>query len=356
MRLNWTGYQYRPFDGYGRYGAYMIHALLKAGVEVTHLIEEELVMPAWMQARKGYNLRDLTISCLPPYYLVKAQGMGRRWLLTMTEGGALPQGWARHINEAGIERVIVPCEHNAQVFRAGGVQCPVSVIPGGTDPDDFPLITERPQRPYTFLALADRGNRKGWMEVYTAFYLAFGGITTGAQDVKLIIKCRPGGNEFIDLLLSHGDGLDPRIVFDTSDVQTMRDLYAQADCVALPSRSEGWGMPHREAAMCGLPVIVQRHSGLDDGHTDEWAIVLAKGQMQEVEDKGKHVAGEWMVADIDELAGKMRKCYEYPHVARDIGFDAASWLRANQTWDHAAAKLLQLLQQEGVLEPERVYA
>jgi hypothetical protein len=110
------------------------------------------------------------------------------------------------INKCAIDRVIVPCEHNAQVFRDGGVACPISVIPGGTDPDEFPLITGlRPERPYTFLTIADRGNRKGWEEVYAAFFQAFRH-DVGPDKVRLIIKCRPDGNKHIDMLFASAPG------------------------------------------------------------------------------------------------------------------------------------------------------
>lgn len=115
-------------------------------------------------------------------------------------------------------------------------------------------------------------------------------------------------------------------------------------------------MPHREAAMMGLPVITQAWSGLDDGHTRAWAMVLEKGKLREIDDKGKHIKGEWMVADIDELASRMAFCKNYPKGARDIGGYGAKWLRANQTWDIAALRLIGLMQQECVLEPERMYA
>jgi len=348
MRLNFFLYNARNFDGYGRFSTRMAAALQRAGVDVFPHFEESANAPAWMHERWGMAWDGLTLSCLPPYYVQKVPG--RHWLYTMTEGSECPKGWAKIINEAGIERVLVPCEHNAAVFRDGGINCPVSVIPGGTDPQEFALLTERPQRPYTFLTLADRGERKGWSEVYDAFFMdaGFGPRTEGIQDVRLIIKCRPGGSDLIDLILDKCADIDPRITFLQEDVADMRDLYARADCLVLPSRTEGWGMPHREAAMCGLPVITQAHSGLDDGHTREWAMVVDKGQMQPISDFGKHIKGQWRVVDRGELAGKMRACYERPWVAHQLGQNAARWLRANQTWEIAAGRLIALLQQEGV--------
>ena len=356
MRLNWTGYQYRSWDGYGRYSNYLIKALERAGVAITPHFAGATDAPAWMQERWGIDWSIPTISCLPPYYLRKLpkHATGAHWLLTMTEGSECPDGWADIINASGVERVIVPCEHNAKAFRDGGVVAPITVVPGGTDPDDFPLRTrERTAgEPYTFLALADRGSRKGWSEVYTAFYDAFGGKTTGNMDVRLIIKCRPEGNAIIEFIAKAKD-LDPRLVIQIEDVDDVAQVYAQADCFVIPSRSEGWGMPHREAAMMGLPVITQAYSGMDDGHTHEWAIVIENGHMERVPSETKnHIKGEWRVCDREELANVMWGCWRNPERTAAFGRESAQWLRDNQTWDHSAAALLQVLQQEGVLERE----
>lgn len=365
MRLNWLGYQYRPWDGYGRYSLYLIRALRDAGVEVWPGFIGCADAPAWLRSEWAVDFSAPTISCLPPYYLRKLPpGSAPHWLLTMTEGSECPDGWADIINESGVSHVIVPCGHNARAFREGGVSAPVSVVPGGTDPFEFSIIerksNSRMTSPYTFLALADRGKRKGWVEAYDAFFAAFGAADdTGPDKVRLIIKCRPGGNDLIDFILEKlpPEKRDPRITFLREDLPNIADFYAMGDCFVIPSRSEGWGMPHREAAMMGLPVITQAYSGMDDGHTEQWAIVVEKGRMEPVDSTpDKHIAGQWRVVDRDELAARMRQCYESPEWAAVRGRWAAKWLRGNQTWSHSAAALLQLLQREGVAERELAYA
>ena len=339
MQLNWLAYQYRETDGYGRYSNRMIAALQSAGVAVHPMLHESVNMPVWMQSQLGISWDKLTISCLPPYFLNRIPG--RHWLLSMTEGGRLPDGWADIINKSGVERVIVPCKHNVQVFAAAGVQCPVDVVPGGTDPDEFPLIAgPRPERPHTFLALADRGARKGWVEVWQAFYAAFG-TPDRTPHVRLIIKSRPDGNDMLSMI-ANAERPDPRISIVMDDVD-MRDLYRSVDCFAIPSRSEGWGMPHREAAMMGVPVITQRYSGMDDGHTHEWAMVLKPGTLEPIPGRFTHIAGDWMKCDVADLAWHLNFCYEFPDVARNDAYERARWLRQNQTWTHSAKALLKLI-------------
>lgn len=341
MRVNWIGH-YDQRDGYGRFNARLASALHRQGVDVQFRVAGILDLPNWVLEWNDVTWDGLTISCMPPYMVKPVPG--RHWLFSMTEGSELPAGWADAANAAGLERVLVPCEHNAEAFRRSGVEAPISVVPGGTDPDEFALPDgERPQRPYTFFALADRGFRKGWQEVWDAFYLAFGGKTTGTQDVRLIVKGRPHMGGVHELLMQRGADLDRRIIWQIYDAKDIRGVYAQADCVVIPSRSEGWGMPHREAAMMGLPVITQAYSGLDDGHTHEWAIVVQGGRIERVPEEETTHLGDWRIADVGELAAKMRACYEQREWAASFGRQAAAWLREHQTWDHSARALIRLI-------------
>jgi glycosyltransferase involved in cell wall biosynthesis len=342
LSLNVVAYNWRQWDGYGRYATRLVKAFLKAGVAVHPLINECAHMPEWMQEGLGIDWNKLTISCLPAYFLTKVPG--RHWLYSMTEGSELPEGWAEAIHKSNVERIIVPCEHNARAFAVAGL--PVHVIHGGTDPDEFPVITERPDRPFTFLALADRGQRKGWTEVWQAFYLAFGN-PAQTPDVRLIIKARPNGNDLLSSI-AQASNPDPRITFLFDDMADMADLYRQADCFAIPSRSEGWGMPHREAAMMGLPVITQAHSGMDDGHIRDWAtFVCIQGKLEPIPTAFEHIAGQWMLASVSELALFMKLCYRGPETVAVAAQKGAHWLREYQTWDHSAGKLLNLIREIG---------
>lgn len=340
MHINWMQYHFDAVDGYGRFGMYFIRALARAGVTVTPMLLQQVEqMPGWMQRMAGLEFSHITITCAPPHNL---RGMaGRQWAFTMCEGTEIDKGWADHINEKA-ERLIVPCQHNAEAFRNGGVDVPIHVVPGGTEPGDFPVLARRNgNHPYTFLALGDRGRRKGWDVVYKAFWHAF----KDQPDVRLCFKARPVGAELI-ALMAGAQQKDPRLSFWREDVDDPADVYAQADVFAIPSRSEGWGMPHREAAMMGLPVIATRYSGTADG-IDHWAIPIEKFVLKDVPPTATHVKGQWAEPDLEEVAAAMRWCYDHQDEAWEKGQAAARWLRGNQTWDHAVVQLLDLLERYG---------
>ena len=340
MHINWLAYNYDYRDGYGRYATHLAKALLRQHVSLTPILREQLTLPVWMRQLQGIDIKRLTIAVMPPYFL---QPLPNQWLITMTEGSDLPykENWAEYCN-LHAKRVIVPCQANADTFRAGGVEVPISVVPGGTDPTEFPFIHRNGvERPYTFLALADRGARKGWTDVWEAFHLAFG-LVGDTSNVRIVFKARPHSNPFFEKIAGLKSA-DPRIRFWLADVPHPADIYRAADCFAIPSRSEGWGMPMREAAMMGLPVIVSQHTGLDDGATEKWAIVCEKTTSERIPDYQEHVSGTWKRVDVPELAEKMRWCYDNQEAAREKGANAAFWLRTNQTWEHAAGKLLELI-------------
>jgi len=348
MHINWVGY-YNKYEGYGRFSASIVEALQRAGVSVSATYCGDVDRPDWMWQQLGVDWSQLTISCMPPYLLERIPGE-RHWLYTMTEGSEIPHQWAELINYAEVDRILTPCEANAITFRQALPQIPITVLHGGTDPKPFPLKygtfplrTVDENHIYTFLTIADRASRKGWMETWKAFYKAFGPWTKGIQNVRLIVKCRAAGNDDVTGL-AKATNKDPRIIFWEEDVIDMASVYSCADVVVLPSRFEGWGMPHRESAMMGIPTIVQKHSGLDDGHTEEWAIVTESNPAEPISSDDLTVlAGNWHKANIDELAAWMFDCFARPDWAVERAFSGAQWLRENQTWDHTAARLLQLI-------------
>jgi glycosyltransferase involved in cell wall biosynthesis len=298
------------------------------------MLIDMLRTPGWVRRLAGVDAERVTIQCGTADTF--APMAGRVWGLTMYETQAgIPDKWAAHINQV-CERLIVPCEQNAALFKAHRVRVPIHVIHGGTAPDEFPLLPYRTRDAYTFLALGDRGARKGVEQVYSAFYRAF----PAAQypDVRLVIKTREGGL-FGSAAVQFNDR---RVTVWREDTQTMADVFAQVDCFVFPSFGEGWGMPPREAVMSGLPTIVSRNTGLMVG-IDQWATRIVEAQT--VQQSNMARGSTWLVPDVDEVAAHMAWCYENRREARDHAERGAAWLRENQTWTHSAQALIKLMQE-----------
>jgi glycosyltransferase involved in cell wall biosynthesis len=203
------------------------------------------------------------------------------------------------------------------------------------DVQEFPVIDAPvPEyRPYTFLAFGDRGTRKGMDTAWQAFYKAF----EDNPDVRFVVKSRP--SSLREFCTAFGD---KRVSLWREDVQSLARVFSQVDCFVFPTKGEGWGLPPREAACMGKPVICTAWSGTAD--CEHWAMPIKKYTMRPANIKGK---GEWAVPDVDETAEHMRWCFEHREDARQRGLKAAQWLRENQTWDHSAKALKALIEEWG---------
>jgi glycosyltransferase involved in cell wall biosynthesis len=332
MKINVLAHRLIKEDGYGRYALHLMRALAQLGVSVRPGEYRDIQLPAWVQHLQGYDFSHLTLSIMPAYEL---KGIpGRQWALTMWEDDYPPKHFVDGLHDHA-ERVIVPCEQNAQALQAAGVSIPIHVVHGGTAPEEFPVLPMvEHQRPYTFLCLGDRGPRKGIETVWSAFFQAF----PHEQDVRLLIKARAGS---LDPRMAFGCD-DARIAWWLEDTDSMADVYPFGDVFVYPAYGDGWGMPPREAAMLGLPVIATNWSGTAVG-IENWALPIKKFQL--VPAGIPPYIGKWARPDIGEVAQHMRWCYENRAAARAKGQAGAAWLRANQTWQHTARGIVALLEQ-----------
>ncbi len=340
VRVNWLGVNYNPCDGFGRMHLSFVRALLMHGIDVMPV--DRLVAttwPAWLQRLAGIDMASyLTITSAPAQWMLPLPG--RQWLFTMYESTQIPAEWPDLINTHA-QRVLVPAPWLVDVFQDCDVKKPVHVVPLGFWPDEFPVIARWPEnRPFTFMCIGDRGNRKGWDLAYRAFFAAF----PNDSDVRLIIKTRKTGLDFVDMTRGavgiNGANSDRRVSFWREDLPSLAEAFPHCDCFLFPTHGEGWGLPPREAAAMGVPVICTAWSGCAEG-IEHWAYPigcrLVPSQMK--------AGGYWAEPSLDDLVAQMRWVYEHRDEARAFAREAAVWQREHQTWMHAGAVLADLLEQ-----------
>lgn len=327
LRLNWLNYRFIPVDGYGRFGMGVVKYLLREGVDVfPGLIESLVEMPSWMRQKAGFEMGKTTICLMPPKHLVSLPTNTINF--TMYEATGLPDGWVEKAN-ARAQEMFVPSQWCAEVFRDNGVEIPITVITGGIDPDECFLFDKREEdRPFTFMCLGDRGARKGFDIAWTAFYRAFG----KSNDVRMVIKCRPASLPYLRM-----DRSDPRTHLWRGEVDNVSDIYANVDCFVFPTRGEGYGMPPREAAACGIPTIATEFSGT--ANVANWGIPIKNYTMVDSE-----LGGQWAFPSIDETVEHMKWVYENRKMAFERAREQALWLRQNETWQHTARAIINYLE------------
>lgn len=250
----------------------------------------------------------------------------------MWETDRIPAGWAELL--AQHEAVWVPSEHNRNTFAAGGVaEEAIRVIPETLDFSAFrpgvePLDLGVPRGHFAFLANFDFSERKGWRELLLAWARAF----APHDPVCLVLKTLSVAQwqeayverrieEFVSRAGAAAGGTAPvRILADVLPAARMPALYSAADAFVSASRGEAWGRPYMEAMAVGLPTIGTRYGGNLDFMSDErcW---LVDGQLEPISD-GAEVLSElyrghqWFVADVDELADRLREVAGDPEAAR----------------------------------------
>jgi glycosyltransferase involved in cell wall biosynthesis len=335
-----------PLDGYG-YGTIKIaEALLRHGDmgtgghgEPWNVIDMRAADGGGMGARdnRKWWLAGRAVALCMPDWLPQIDAEDGVIAFTMFEATKLPPGWAAEINRYA-RALIVPCQWNAEVFRANGVTVPIRVVKWGVDAEDYPLrevMVWAPRaggpRPYTFLWSGTPDRRKGYDLAYRCFWQAFG----HDPSVRLVMHFR---RRPVGLVGSRDPNV--RIIEGMFDRPTLRLMLARADCFVFPSRGEGWGAPPREAAATGLPVIATHHGGLAED-IEHWALPLrVKGSSQA--DFGIPEwtdIGEWAEPDPDHLIELMRWCAGNPEQAAGRGLAAAAWLREHATWEQTAREV-----------------
>jgi glycosyltransferase involved in cell wall biosynthesis len=111
-------------------------------------------------------------------------------------------------------------------------------------------------------------------------------------------------------------------------------LCGNADCFLFPSRGEGFGMTPLEAMATGMPAIVPNEHGISEYFNEEYMYevkIKEKCPAIYARYKGQDV-GKMVVADVDDLAKKMRYAYEHQEETIAMGKAASEYVKK---WTYA---------------------
>jgi glycosyltransferase involved in cell wall biosynthesis len=243
----------------------------------------------------------------------------------MFETDRLPLGWRELLLTR--DEIWVPCEHNAEAFRLGGIPSSRLRVLGETidfdlfSPGAAPYPLEVEDDRFVFLSNFDFGERKGWRQLIAGWATAF----TADDGVCLVLKTgsythgESYAAERIRAFVNDefGAGAMERmapieIVSARLPADQLPSLYAGADAYVLASRGEGWGRPYMEAMAMGLPTIGSRWGGnldfMNDGNS--W---LVDGELVPVAEDAElfptHLTRghNWFEPDVDSLAAALRE-------------------------------------------------
>ncbi|MBI3979209.1 MAG: glycosyltransferase family 4 protein [Chloroflexi bacterium] len=122
-------------------------------------------------------------------------------------------------------------------------------------------------------------------------------------------------------------------VLGVVDDETRRDLLAGAALLALPSRTESFGIVLLEAWACGLPVVAAAAGGIPDVVDDGVDGLLIP------------------FGDVGALTAAIRTLLEDPQRRAELGARGRAKVLDRLTWDHAFTRVQDVIQE--VFEPRK---
>jgi glycosyltransferase involved in cell wall biosynthesis/predicted HAD superfamily hydrolase/Tfp pilus assembly protein PilF len=281
----------------------------------------------------------------PPNW--KRPAHGKLVVIQPWEFGSLPQDWVQRSRD--VDEFWLPSNYVRNVYVESGVPAEkVFVVPNGIDPEKFqpsaaPLKLATAKK-FKFLFVGGTIGRKGPDLLLKAYLQNF----TRADDVCLVIKDFGGKSVYtgqtFEAQIRAAQALPnaPEILYLNEELppESLPGLYTACDCLVMPYRGEGFGLPALEAMACGLPLIVTVGGATDDFVRGEfaWRIPAARKIFGHEVSGLKLVYPGWLLEpDLAALGEMMRRAFASPAEARERGRLASLHARQNWSWKNSAA-------------------
>ncbi len=270
-------------------------------------------------------------------------------LIQPWEFGSLPRDWVGPINHT-VDEVWAYTRAVRDCYVESGVPAErVHVVPLGVDVRRFrpgaPPLPLKTRRRFKFLFVGGTIRRKGFDVLLGAYARAFG----AGDDVCLVVKAMGAGSfyrgqtaeEDIARLAAEPGAPEVEYIDRPLADEELPGLYAACDCLVLPYRGEGFGLPVAEAMACGLPVVVTGTGAALD-FCDESRAYFIPAETRHlpeprVGDKLTVARPRLAEPDADALAGLLRHVAAHPEEARAKGAAGSAFVRDHLTWEHTAA-------------------
>jgi len=257
---------------------------------------------------------------------------------SMFETTEIPDKWIDFYNQFG--EIWVPSTFCLKAFNRKDLRCTVNVVPFGIDTELF-QPTPREKDHFTFLAVGQWIDRKGWdllIRAYTAEFM-------GNYDVRLCIKTYEDTKTNTELIREYLEGgkpssYMPRICIKNQKIDEglMPCLYHEADCYIMPSRGEGFNLPALEAMACGVPVVTTDFGGHLDFLKEQYSWLIPVNTLKRLSERlctiNQGYKNLWFAEpDIKDIRKIMRYVYEHQTEAKEKGVMARKFVEENMTWD-----------------------
>ncbi len=268
-------------------------------------------------------------------------------LIQPWEYGYLPSAWVGPVC-FNVDQVWAYSRSVRDTYvRSGVPAAKVDIVRPGVDPflfsPDSMAASVPSAKGYKFLFVGGAAtSRKGFDVLLRAYARAF----RRADDVSLVVKDYFYGPVAQDIQAVRADPDAPEIVYLYADAPpwAMPGYYTACDCLVLPFRAEGFGLPVLEAMACGRPVVTTAYGAALDFCDASVGYLIPAREVRFPEARvGAHVTCGtpfWAEPDEAELAGILRYVFSHPDEAREKGRWARERALTGFTWEHTAQRVL----------------
>lgn len=221
--------------------------------------------------------------------------------------------WRHDCDRADL--LVVPNEYAKGVFGAF-FRRQIETVPLALNPIYCAPRLREAKDTFTFVTFGTLSGRKSPLETIQCFQRAF----PTERDVRLVLKTRMG-------VCGYGANHLPRLDDDRITIidvpkrepdwspERVRDWLWSADCMVFLSKGEGYGLPPREAAATGLPLIYAHNSGMSD--------IRYGYPVRTHHEEDSPIGGKWRIPDWDVAVDTMRHVYEHREDAYEKAYHEA---------------------------------
>jgi glycosyltransferase involved in cell wall biosynthesis len=322
----------RDFSGYATAARNYIRALDKVGCNLVtrslhydggrhELSSRELEL----QSRDLQNV-DIILAHTTPNELEYKPGLFNVNYFAW-ETDRVPGEWVQQINK--MDLALVPCDANLSAARRSGVKIPIEKIEHTFDSSTYdvdvtPFLIPGGENHFKFLSICQISKKKGLDALLKAYFSEF----TAADNVLLILKVYFGSKDTeehkqrmvnqinkMKELLRMENYPQVYVVHGVMDENAIAKLYETSDCYVLPSRGEGWGIPHFDAMGYGKPPIAVNWGGPTEFITPEtgWLVDCHMSPCFDMMHPHPFMytgKDNWAEPHIDSLRSAMREAHQ----------------------------------------------
>jgi glycosyltransferase involved in cell wall biosynthesis len=351
-------------SGYAQASRGNILALHKAGIPLTlkpmsfeharpDLGENGRIINSLIDKKIDYNI--VIIHSTPEFWSQHKEASKTNIGYTIWETTKLHRDWPGYINN-NVNKVLVGCEFNVDVFKDSGVTVPIGVVPHGISMSEFegvkPFnIKGVDDDVFVFYSIFQWVERKHPLSVIKAFWHAF----PNKKDVALVLKTyrgdySDGEKDAIRNSIKRLKDISPAyeypplyLILSMLSRKEILGFHMRGDCYVSLDRGEGFGLPGFEAGAVGNPIIITGFGGAteyakpDNSYLVNYTLSPVFGMPWS---PWYTLDQLWAEVDVKDAIDIMRHVYENRNEAKAKGQKLKQNISENFSWGSIANRII----------------